>query len=86
MRRLQANLSYLASFADRHNNPNKPVPPGPAIMMVPAATQGLTDMYTKLQALFPGWKGQLLKPGGVPGQGSPPRPNIPQQQQSPSQG
>ncbi|EKG17770.1 hypothetical protein MPH_04985 [Macrophomina phaseolina MS6] len=83
MRRLQANLSYLASFADRIQNPNKPVPPGPAIMTVPAQPQSLNEMYTKLQTLFPGWKGQLLKPGGgAPGQGSPPRPNV-QQQQSP---
>ncbi|KKY24209.1 hypothetical protein UCDDS831_g02541 [Diplodia seriata] len=90
MRRLQANLSWLATFADRNTNPNKQVPPGPAIMTVPAAPQALSEMYTKLQALFPGWKGQLLKPGGAPGQGSPPRPGMPQQQQqspqAPSQG
>ncbi|KAF4300978.1 hypothetical protein GTA08_BOTSDO10675 [Botryosphaeria dothidea] len=91
LRRLQANLSYLATFADRVQNPNKPVPPGPAIMTIPAQPQALNEMYTKLQTLFPGWKGQLLKPGGAPGQGSPPRPNMQQQQQQqsphpPSQG
>lgn len=90
MRRLQANLSYLATFADRNANPSKPVPPGPAIMTVPPAPQPLNEMYTKLQGLFPGWKGQLLKPGGAPGQGSPQRPGMSQQQQQspqpPSQG
>ncbi|GME27390.1 hypothetical protein BKCO1_3700057 [Neofusicoccum parvum] len=88
MRRLQANLSYLASFADHTQNPHKPVPPGPAIMTIPASPQALAEMYTKLGTLFPGWKGQLLKPGGVPGQGSPARPNMPQQQspQAHSQG
>ncbi|KAL8905474.1 MAG: hypothetical protein Q9207_002628 [Kuettlingeria erythrocarpa] len=35
MRRLQANLAYLASVADRHHKPGNAVPPFPAIMEAP---------------------------------------------------
>ncbi|KAL8842902.1 MAG: hypothetical protein Q9170_000306 [Blastenia crenularia] len=36
MRRLQANLAYLASVADRHHKPGNAVPPFPAIMEAPS--------------------------------------------------
>lgn len=35
MRRLQANLAYLANVADRKHRPENPVPPFPAIMEAP---------------------------------------------------
>jgi hypothetical protein len=79
MRRLQANLAYLAALADR--KPSVPVPPCPAYLSSPplnlslrirnqAGAEGenksdpmaereerdraFKEMYTKLQALFPG--------------------------------
>ncbi|KAK8162158.1 hypothetical protein IWX90DRAFT_236058 [Phyllosticta citrichinensis] len=60
MRRLQANLSYLATTYER-----KASLPGPAIMSVPSSPPfpaGLADMYTRLQNLFPGWTGAPLNP------------------------
>ena len=75
MRRLQANLSYLATTAERAHKPTHAIPPGPAIMSVPAAP-ALAELYTKLQGLFPGWKGQQLK--ASPG---PQRPNMQQNMQ-----
>lgn len=61
MRRLQANLSYLAAHAEKEKKPDQPVPPGPAIMTVPTSPAAVVDMYTKLQGLFPGWRGQQAK-------------------------
>ncbi|KAF2147157.1 uncharacterized protein K452DRAFT_293623 [Aplosporella prunicola CBS 121167] len=87
MRRLQSNLSYLASTAERATKPNQPTLPGPAIMAIPSSPPALNQMYTKLQALFPNWKGgQPVRPA-VPGQ-SPQRPPMMQSspQQVPSQG
>ncbi|OCK84517.1 hypothetical protein K432DRAFT_378543 [Lepidopterella palustris CBS 459.81] len=78
MRRLQANLSYLATTAERAHKPSQVIPPGPAIMSVPSSYPALSDLYTKLQALFPGWRGQQLK--ASPG---PQRPNMQQMQQNP---
>ncbi|KAK8236615.1 hypothetical protein HDK77DRAFT_294732 [Phyllosticta capitalensis] len=84
MRRLQANLSYLATTYERKANPF----PGPAIMSTPSSPPfpaGLADMYTRLQTLFPGWTGAPLNPAmggaaaaqGAQGQG----PAAAQQQQ-----
>jgi hypothetical protein len=80
MRRLQANLSYLATTAERAHKPTHAIPPGPAIMSVPATPPALTELYTKLQGLFPGWKGQQLK--ASPG---PQRPNMQQNMQQTAQ-
>ncbi|KAF2785694.1 hypothetical protein K505DRAFT_221887, partial [Melanomma pulvis-pyrius CBS 109.77] len=66
MRRLQSNLSFLAQNAEKHNKPNHPIQPGPAIMVVPASPPELVELYTKLQELYPGWKGQ-----GAPVKASP---------------
>ena len=79
MRRLQANLSYLATTAERAHKPTHAIPPGPAIMSVPATPPALAELYTKLQGLFPGWKGQQLK--ASPG---PQRPNMQQTVQAQS--
>jgi hypothetical protein len=93
MRRLQANLAYLAAVAER-----KPNPPGPAIMTIPQSPRILTELYTKLQALYPNWKGQLVKaspgapqrPGGTGQQNmqqgnASPQNSIQQQQQQQQQ-
>ncbi|KAF2088579.1 hypothetical protein K490DRAFT_39421 [Saccharata proteae CBS 121410] len=75
MRRLQANLSWLATSAERSHKPNQVIPPGPAIMAAPQQPQVLMEMYNKLQTMFPGWKGQLPKTGQSPGrQPGPPNP------------
>lgn len=58
MRRLQANLAYLAQNAEKVPKPGQQMQPGPAIMSVPASHPELGKLYTKLQELFPGWKGQ----------------------------
>ncbi|KAF2834984.1 hypothetical protein M501DRAFT_1008780 [Patellaria atrata CBS 101060] len=61
MRRLQANLSYLAAHAERSYKPNPNIPPGPAIMTAPVNFPSLVELYANLQNLFPGWKGQQAK-------------------------
>ncbi|CAN6649433.1 hypothetical protein TRVA0_023S02080 [Trichomonascus vanleenenianus] len=52
MKRLQANLAYLASQADKSK-----VPPGagafPQILSAPGEVPELADLYRKLQMLFP---------------------------------
>ena len=57
IRRLQANLSYLAQNAEKIPKPGQSVQPGPAIMIPPATHDELSKLYLKLQGLFPGWKG-----------------------------
>ncbi|KAF3035389.1 hypothetical protein E8E11_004559 [Didymella keratinophila] len=57
IRRLQANLSYLAQNAEKVPKPGQPIQPGPAIMSAPATHEELGKLYVKLQGLFPGWKG-----------------------------
>src|ERR1051326_6424899 len=74
LRRLQANLSYLATTAERAQKPNQPVPPGPAIMMAPPCPPSVVEMYGRLQSLFPGWKGQPVKQSPGPQQ----RASLPQ--------
>lgn len=61
MRRLQANLAFLAQNAERHTKPNQNILPGPAIMTLPSSPEDLVKLYTKLQSLFPGWKGAQAK-------------------------
>lgn len=53
MRRLQANLSYLATIADAKKKTSGPLPTGPAIMIPPPHLVGVHDLYKKLNQLFP---------------------------------
>lgn len=70
MRRLQANLAYLAAIADRSHKPLNQIPPHPAWMSAPpmpdqaqttdspidsmSTISSLQESYKKLHALFPG--------------------------------
>ncbi|KAF1916223.1 hypothetical protein BDU57DRAFT_556484 [Ampelomyces quisqualis] len=67
MRRLQANLAYLAQNAESNKKPSQALQPGPAIMSVPAAPAELAKLYQKLVGLFPGWKGQTTQMKQSPG-------------------
>jgi len=67
MRRLQANLAYLAQSAEKHSKPGQQAHPGPAIMSVPTTSAELAKLYQKLVELFPGWKGQTTQPKQSPG-------------------
>lgn len=53
MRRLQANLSYLAAIADAKKKATGSLPSGPAIMVPPPQLPQVHDLYKKLNALFP---------------------------------
>jgi hypothetical protein len=53
MRRLQANLSYLAAIADAKKKANGALPAGPAIMIPPPHLPQVTELYKKLNSLFP---------------------------------
>jgi hypothetical protein len=53
MRRLQANLSYLAAIADAKKKREGTLPVGPAIMAPPPHLPDVTDLYKKLNTLFP---------------------------------
>ncbi|EMD66510.1 hypothetical protein COCSADRAFT_35021 [Bipolaris sorokiniana ND90Pr] len=84
MRRLQANLAYLAQNAEKVPKPGQQMQPGPAIMSVPPSHVDLAKLYTKLQELFPGWKGQSAQMKQSPGPqrvASNPGPQQLQQQQ-----
>ncbi|KAI4279094.1 MAG: hypothetical protein LQ337_000517 [Flavoplaca oasis] len=77
MRRLQANLAYLASIADRHNKPGNPGPPFPAIMEAPdtaevggedskGGKENMKELYAKLRELWPDYvKGKVNTPSGT---------------------
>ncbi|KAH7410287.1 hypothetical protein DE146DRAFT_345234 [Phaeosphaeria sp. MPI-PUGE-AT-0046c] len=67
MRRLQANLAYLAQNAENKHKPGQAIQPGPAIMSVPVAPPELSKLYQKLVELFPGWKGQTAQMKQSPG-------------------
>lgn len=67
MRRLQANLAYLAQNAEKNHKPGQPLQPGPAIMSIPTAPAELAKLYQKLADLFPGWKGQTAQMKQSPG-------------------
>lgn len=54
MRRLQANLAYLATIADRAKKAGGVLPAAPAIMTPPPSLSNLNEMYTRLNELFPG--------------------------------
>lgn len=53
MRRLQANLSYLAAIADAKKKASGALPSGPAIMIPPPHLTGVQELYKKLNQLFP---------------------------------
>ncbi|KAM0714273.1 hypothetical protein Q7P37_010060 [Cladosporium fusiforme] len=55
LRRVQANLAYLAPRADAHQA--QKAPPGPAHMSPPAHMPQLQPRYEQLRELFPGWPG-----------------------------
>lgn len=67
MRRLQANLAFLAQNAEKNHKPGQAIQPGPAIMSVPTAPVELSKLYQKLVELFPGWKGQTAQMKQSPG-------------------
>jgi hypothetical protein len=72
MRRLQSNLAYLASVADRPHKPLNPIPAWPMIMNPPArkdaeeqncgeeseAETEVRERYEGLKELWPEWKGK----------------------------
>lgn len=53
MRRLQANLAYLASMADAKKKTTGALPAGPAIMIPPPHLTSVHDSYKRLNQLFP---------------------------------
>ncbi|KAL4892765.1 hypothetical protein BDV59DRAFT_179721 [Aspergillus ambiguus] len=53
MRRLQANLAYLATIADRAKKSGGVAPQAPAIMTPPPHMPSMNDIYNKLTELFP---------------------------------
>ena len=53
MRRLQANLSYLAAIADAKKKASGNLPAGPAIMVPPPHLQSVFELYKNLNKLFP---------------------------------
>ncbi|KAH8727870.1 hypothetical protein GQ44DRAFT_76759 [Phaeosphaeriaceae sp. PMI808] len=67
MRRLQANLAYLAQNAEKNPKPGQQIQPGPAIMSIPTAHLELGRLYQKLIELYPGWKGQTAQMKQSPG-------------------
>lgn len=75
MRRLQANLGYLATIADRAKKSGGVAPQAPAIMTPPPNLPSVNDLYGKLNELFPragkGSTPQKLSPGGSQGNGGP---------------
>ncbi|KAJ5174244.1 uncharacterized protein N7482_000121 [Penicillium canariense] len=75
MRRLQANLAYLATIADRAKKSGGVAPQAPAIMTPPPLLPAVHDLYTKLNELFPrsgkASTPQKLSPGTMQGNGGP---------------
>lgn len=74
MRRLQANLAYLATIADRAKKSGGVAPQAPAIMTPPPNLPAVHELYARLNELFPGTgkaNPQTLSPGGMQGNGGP---------------
>lgn len=75
MRRLQANLSYLANTAERAKKPGSAGPQAPAILTAPANVPTVHELYNKLNELFPRSSQtgtpQKLSPGMMQGNGGP---------------
>jgi hypothetical protein len=53
MKRLQANLSYLATIADAKKKAAGQLPVGPAIMIPPTHLKAVHELYKRLNQLFP---------------------------------
>ncbi|CAL5874286.1 uncharacterized protein PFLUO_LOCUS8576 [Penicillium psychrofluorescens] len=78
MRRLQANLAYLATIADRAKKSGGVAPQAPAIMTPPPNLPVVHELYGKLNELFPrggkvseGTPQAKLTPPGMQGNGGP---------------
>jgi hypothetical protein len=75
MRRLQANLAYLATIADRAKKASGITPQAPAIMTAPPNLPSVKELYVKLNELFPNSgkssTPQKLSPGTMQGNGGP---------------
>ncbi|KAJ5087050.1 hypothetical protein NUU61_008357 [Penicillium alfredii] len=75
MRRLQANLAYLAHIADRAKKSGSVAPQAPAIMTPPPNLPAVTELYGRLNELFPrsgkGPTPQRLSPQALQGNGGP---------------
>jgi hypothetical protein len=54
MRRLQANLAYLAAITDAKKKAAGYIPATPAIMIPPPHLADVRELYRKLNSLFPG--------------------------------
>lgn len=65
MRRLQANLSYLAAVADRHKRTSGSFPSCPAILTPPPHLKGINDLYQKLNQVFPGALQAIAKQNAI---------------------
>lgn len=81
MRRLQANLSYLANIAERAKKPGSAAPQAPAILTPPFNVPAVNELYNKLNELFPrsnqAGTPQKLSPGMMQGNGKPsPSPGV----------
>ena len=80
MRRLQANLAYLANVADRNHKPGNVVPQFPAIMEPPThegassekGKESLREIYARLKELWPEYKGRPAAPNSAGGTGAAP--------------
>jgi hypothetical protein len=75
MRRLQANLAYLATIADRAKKSGGVAPAAPAIMTPPPNMPAVNELYNKLNELFRTSKGAVgtpqPSPQGTPGNSKP---------------
>lgn len=75
MRRLQANLAYLAGMAERAKKPGSAPPQAPAILTPPSNVPALNGLYNKLNELFPRSSltgtPQQRSPGMMQGNGGP---------------
>ncbi|KAH1620384.1 hypothetical protein KXX21_008217 [Aspergillus fumigatus] len=75
MRRLQANLAYLATIADRAKKSGGVAPAAPAIMTPPPNLPAVNELYHKLNELFRPLKGAVgtpqPSPQGMPGNTKP---------------
>ncbi|KAI1924539.1 hypothetical protein LOZ65_003022, partial [Ophidiomyces ophidiicola] len=74
MRRLQANLAYLATIADRAKKAGAHAPAAPAIMTPPPSLPALQPAYAQLNDLFPA---AAAAAKGPPQHPHPPRPAAP---------
>lgn len=68
MRRMQSNLAYLANVAERVTRPNQAHIPWPHLigLLPTSGPPQITEMYVRLQNMFPAWKMQQAqqKAGG----------------------